>query len=505
MKRHYKLFIGILIGIIIFVTGTVVAETIIESKNVTYSNTNSGGSYADVQEAIDELYARAKYVGELYQEEILNGAYPVLGDGMIPIYLSDNGDAYYADLYTKWYSYKEKKWANAVMLTDTGKTKEYKTGDKINENDIRAYFVWIPRYAYKLWNLGSYTTVPDGNTLKDTSYADSTSQASNNARIIEVEFGTKSYLDSKSYKSLTRNPNTGAFSDPTGIATDNYLQHPGFTLGEKELNGIWVGKFENSKNNSGIFIKPNETSWRGVNLSTMFNMALEFNATLTSHMMKNTEWGAVAYLSYSAYGKGSKININNTKDYKTGYSAGTDQNSNLGTAVSSSELDKTQPWNTATGYLASTTGNITGVYDMAGGAWEYVAATIINNGQKIAGDASGFEPSDITTYMKSGYIDAYPADSNTTSYNKRILGDATGELGPFYKYKIPKGYSTRHNSWSGSNYADFINPNSAGWFLRGDNSVGGVMTDQFSFLARDGLENSDRGSRLVLTSTARVS
>ena len=31
------------------------------------------------------------------------------------------------------------------------------------------------------------------------------------------------------------------------------------------------------------------------------------------------------------------------------------------------------------------------------------------------------------------YGDKYNVDSNT-SYNMRILGDATGELGPFYQY-----------------------------------------------------------------------
>lgn len=32
------------------------------------------------------------------------------------------------------------------------------------------------------------------------------------------------------------------------------------------------------------------------------------------------------------------------------------------------------PYNTETGVKASTTGNITGIYDMSGGLWEYMAA-----------------------------------------------------------------------------------------------------------------------------------
>ena len=34
----------------------------------------------------------------------------------------------------------------------------------------------------------------------------------------------------------------------------------------------------------------------------------------------------------------------------------------------------TNAYNTTGGVKASTTGNITGVYDMSGGAWEYTAA-----------------------------------------------------------------------------------------------------------------------------------
>ena len=38
---------------------------------------------------------------------------------------------------------------------------------------------------------------------------------------------------------------------------------------------------------------------------------------------------------------------------------------------------------------------------------------------------------------ESKYYDVYP---NSNNYNKRILGDATGELGPFYDEKDPDGY-----------------------------------------------------------------
>ncbi len=498
MKHNYKILIGVLIGIILSVSFTAVADTLIQSKDVNYSNSESGGTYADVQDAIDELYKRAGYTNEVYKEDILNGADPVLGDGMIPVYIADNGDVYYADSHTKWYSYNEKRWANAVILSGSAK-KTYKSGDKIEESDIESYFVWIPRYAYKIWNLGEYDSVPDGGTLTDKSYETSISKASNNARIIDVVFGTNDYLNNnlQKCKSLTWSPEIGEFSEPQGIAVGDYLIHPGFTLGDTELNGLWVGKFETSGGANNIQIKPNKSTWRYATLKTFFDAYLEYKENLKSHMIKNTEWGAVAYLSHSAYGKGSEVNINNASDCKTGYSAApdTDQSTFYGTSGTSSQSSITQPWNTATGYLASTTGNITGVYDMAGGTWEYIAATMINNANE---DKSGFTQEEVTKYMKQGYIDAYSVDSNITSYSKRILGDATGEMGPFYNYHDLNSKSY-HNSW----YADlsnFILPGYS-WFNRGGGYRDGVIAGQFFFVRNDGSADTGRGSRLVLVTS----
>ena len=46
----------------------------------------------------------------------------------------------------------------------------------------------------------------------------------------------------------------------------------------------------------------------------------------------------------------------------------------------------TKSYNSEVGYLASTTKNITGVYDMSGGAYEYVIEVmLISNGQLCIG------------------------------------------------------------------------------------------------------------------------
>ena len=74
----------------------------------------------------------------------------------------------------------------------------------------------------------------------------------------------------------------------------------------------------------------------------------------------------MAYLTHSQYGRnGKEITINNNSSYITGIAGDTE------TASESTSRENT--YNTSKGMLASTTGNIYGVYDLSGGAWEYTA------------------------------------------------------------------------------------------------------------------------------------
>lgn len=87
-------------------------------------------------------------------------SYPELSAGMIPIRW-DGSKWVKADLNGEWYNYDHKKWANAALVT-TGTRNEYQNsepGIEIDNNDVLAYLVWIPRYKYKLFNV-CYTSVP---------------------------------------------------------------------------------------------------------------------------------------------------------------------------------------------------------------------------------------------------------------------------------------------------------------------------------------------------------
>ena len=411
-----------------------------------------------------------EYVRPLYKEEILNGTDPVIKDELIPVTLSNDGTVKYANIYNEWYNYENKEWANAVILNE-GVT--YNVGDTIQESDIESYFVWIPRYRYQIFDEGNYTT-QESNTKPSTSIA----------KEIQIEFETNKVEPS------------------IGSKQGEWLTHPAFT--NFDVNGIWVGKFEtgyegattkeeaqvNSTDSSKVIVKPNVYSWRNSTVSNMFKTAYNYERNLDSHMMKNTEWGAVAYLSHSKYGINTEVRINNNSSFLTGYAAidGTDQTSYPG--VSGTTSDVTLPYNTETGYKASTTGNITGVYDMSGGAWEYVAAYMPSSR-----DASGFTSAELNTYAK--YLDIYPSNSTITSYNNRILGDATGELGPFYFYADKDNINRYHNNWYGD-FSDFVD-STYPWFSRGGVYDTGVLAGQFHFDRFIGGVYISFGSRLALT------
>ena len=142
---------------------------------------------------------------------------PVLDNAMIPVTIANDGTVTVVSPRSdSWYNYDTKEWANAVLVTDTNRA-TYKEASKndtpnvtIPSTDILAYYVWIPRYSYKIWT------------------TDNTSQTGNE-QSIEIKFVD---LNTKE----------------TGTTVDSFRTHPAFTFDNTELAGIWVGKFELSHN-----------------------------------------------------------------------------------------------------------------------------------------------------------------------------------------------------------------------------------------------------------------
>ena len=270
----------------------------------------------------------------------------------------------------------------------------------------------------------------------------------------------------------------------------------------EELTGIWVGKFEVSSdttctasNNVAVGsgcnlqtirpqIKPNVTSWRGAQVGTFFNGIQKMSATGNqygfattdeTHMMKNMEWGAVTYLSHSKYGINKEIAINSANTYTTGCGPQSEGSTSNGATCNS--------YTTALGQSASTTGNISGVYDMSGGAFEYVMGNMVNSSGAFYSSNAGF-----SSTPNAKYYDKYSYDaSSNTTYTRGKLGDATKEMAPV---------SSSNNSWY-SDYASFAY-SSGPWFIRGGFYVNGANAGAFYFGGGIGDAYSFYSSRAVL-------
>ena len=282
---------------------------------------------------------------------------PLLLDNMIPIKY-DGTNWIYADKTSEWYNYDNKQWANAVVLSG-GVTKE--VGNTISEDDIALWYVWVPRYKYTIFN-GNNGSVEE--KLINISFERGI-RTTGTVRCTDAISG----INTNNSEDCADNIN-GNIIDGTSTYT-----HPAFTFGSDELTGIWVGKFENSGSTSKITIKPNTSSLRNKTVSEFFSSIRDIEGDYgiengNSHMMKNMEWGLVAYFKQSKYGLGTKdIWINNNNSYKTGCA---------GNSFNASSSSSCNEYLTDNGVKASTTGNMYGVYDMSGGAYEYVMGNMVN-------------------------------------------------------------------------------------------------------------------------------
>jgi len=444
----------------------------------------------------------------VYVEDLLNGADPVLksdntvaltkginriesatSDELVPVIIDNTGKVTKANIYEKWYSYGDKEWANAVILKDYSIT--YEDGAEIPESNIESYFVWIPKYSYQLWDLGNYNSV---------------TSITNKEHVIPVRFGLTNTDDSVEGECTT--PGT-AGSSGNCQAGDNgdYMTHPAFL--SFNSNGFWVGKFEtgydgatstsaaetntDKVDTSKIIIKPNVYSWRNITLGKMFKNSYDYQRSLDSHMMKNTEWGAVAYLQHSEYGSQTSVRTNNNNAYITGYASTeepTEETNNNLTSIEGNRNESTSlgvdgtytvNYLNSASTVASTTGNYTGIYDMSGGAWDRV----IGYTTKTTTDSSGLTSLYSNFFTDSSYAKYWDKYTSTvsTSYNNRILGDATGEMGSL---------------WYGD-LASFFVDSTYPWFKRGGHWGNGTHAGVFAFHVSTGGIDSGDVFRVVLT------
>ena len=475
------------------------------------------------------ITAEASDTMSRYTEKIDNSGanYPVLTDGLIPVVYDETTSKWFkADVTSStstygWYDYDQKKWANAVLVTSTNRNtyQSAVAGTTIADADILAFYVWIPRYKYKVWNMSKQI----GNSTYD---------AYNTGIDIVFEDGTSSTGTISCTYTYNVDPSAGGINlanelaeNCTDSSSTRYYTHPAFTFGNQELAGFWMGKFELSSSNPSTGtsygggnttsltprIIPNVTSWRNNTLSNfwkvIYDMQMSDNiyglppsrTNTDSHMITNMEWGAVAYLTNSKYGRCTnesctKVSINGAWDNSDGgskYSTYYTTKTGCGPIASGSTSYGTtcNAYNTTLGQTASTTGNIHGVYDMSGGALESVMSKVSSS----SGTTFTYYASDAGTNFTysantAKYLTTYAygtADRDQTAYNRGRLGDATSEV-------VLSEESGWYNNSAIFPYIDYFS-----WFARGGAFSNSSLAGPFRFDYYTGANDSYISSRAV--------
>ena len=353
-----------------------------------------------------------------------------------------------------WYNYNQKQWANAVTVKDPSKYKGKSM--VVEQSDILGYWVYIPRYAYEVMRRDvTDAPVPAQNFLIHFEKATDPKRypAESGCAGRNMDYHTTCGLNRDYIKGRPSNQGTWA-------------THPAFTFGSKELNGIWFAKFETTGTSKQPTVLPNERHIEGytsgLRIGGFYTVAKSLGINdpsnvggnsvsttqnnhhltkLSSHMVNNNDWGAVTYLSASKYGAGyNKVQINANDYGVTGcgpQANGNTSNYNdigtLGTPQACGNTDRA--YNGTLGQLASTTNNPTGIYDMSGGGWEYVAASYsysLNNSN-----------------TKNFDLAAHPPYVNTYSFND--LNSCTfATCGGQALYETNNGGDGGLNQWNGN-------------------------------------------------------
>ena len=416
----------------------------------------------------------------------------------------------------EWYNYNQKQWANAVTVKDPSK---YKGKNMVVEqSDILGFWVYIPRYAYEVMRRdGTDKPVSAQNFLisfektstpkrvpapcpeQGKDYREDCGlnrdyrkgQPSNTgtwATHPAFTFGTKELNGIWFGKFET----TGTDTQPTVLPNEAHIS--GY------YNGInhQVGNFYSLAKTLGV---DDHNNLGGSGFTTKYNHHL---TKFSSHMVNNNDWGAVTYLSASKYGagyKGVQINANGQEHAISdghsytifGGSTGTtgcgpradgdassygnydiinmdlthtnETGGALGTQNACYSGDIQRAYNGTLGQLASTTNNPTGIYDMSGGGWEYVAASYTSD--------VNLHDSSTTNFSKPAnppYVNNYSFDS----LNKCNFATCGGQA----LYETNDGGSNIGTQWNG-NSSHFVNSLDS-WFMRGGGYYNGSNAGLFS-------------------------
>lgn len=323
------------------------------------------------------------------------------------------------------------KWDNNNNLVETKKTDSaWYHYSSVEEGDNTAskwanaktknnsYFVWIPRYAYRI------TYYEDEAKEKPVGYYDGYGmwRASDGNIAYRLE-GSIETVDYEGEKYIVHS------------AFQTIQQYGGWK--DTKLAGFWVAKFEVVSENSELKSMYGLSSRSDVTVGNVYLNARKakygFNGTtgtdsnvsyMNSHLIKNSEWGAVAYLAYSKFGRNTtKITIN-------------------GTYITGGGKEEAYKENGA----QSTTGNLYGVYDLSGGNSEYVAAYNSYATETTLQVGSWTIENGLGKTVTNQFVNQYENSSDNWN-NPRSTGGVSGDAA---KEIVISGNTKSTLSWEGS-------------------------------------------------------
>lgn len=202
---------------------------------------------------------------------------PLITEDMMPVRMYFNEDSTVSsnpvnNIYDEnWYDYSSTSpnWANVKMNNGT-------------------YYVWIPRFAYKVEEF-----------YRGTSLANVPSSA------IKVVFlkGTTDYMSNDEVlpEGYQVHP-AFKYYDKSGVKTDL----PGFWIAKYNVNDMVDVVYKVAGEGANILSALDEVKLANIhsdNVGGTYTLKESIERDLSSHLLKNTEWAAVTYLSFATGGK----------------------------------------------------------------------------------------------------------------------------------------------------------------------------------------------------------
>ncbi len=420
---------------------------------------------------------------------------PQLLDGMTPVYWTDSGEekqilGNVQQEWENWYDYSQQKWANAVTKDGNGK--------------ITGYWVWIPRYEYKIQNPGtaeeseilikfiktSQTTPDEGYTYIHPAFMDGTKNGFSNGEWDEEipGFWVAKYM--AGFQASTMNESgTLQNGDDIVIYSDYFYTSNSDYISNAIGQDLSENGYSSQKMSYPVF-KPLTYTYNVISVGDCYTLSRQIanktsfyglkNKQTDSHLMKNSELGAVVYLTHSVYGTNRLAITANNKNIE----------------------DTTKSIRGATGYSgeiplgtnASSTQNMSGVFDLVGCAYEYVSAYLSNNNQRLKKYGES-----ITLYDEKStkYITAYQTGNTDTAaenYNVYKNFKALRKYGDAIFETSESSDDESETSWQ-SGLSQF--PRKSGpFFKRTVNNKG--TSSMFGFGISSGEMSSAIGFRVIL-------